>query len=601
MFCVQTIRNAKLHLTLDSKRVVSEIVNVEANVTWSLMCSNEAESFFLVKKGDSWFGSKDFDGTIDIYDTDFAVWKGESWGMTVLSEVKVEGKTLLCNFSVANYSDTQIDAVVLPRLIFSCQEQLKPGIFVWPFQNGALISEDEFEAGESVNLIYPIYASMQWMQYYAQCNGKMCQQGLYLGSHDKTPYFKILRIGKKGKEAFMEFEYPGLELMPGEKWTSPEFVIAPCSGDWRWGARFYGDWAHSWMLNPQPPDWHANNPVMHGVMVKDQFASAPRMSFKDLPKSLDKYKKHGVDTLNVVGWIEGGHDSNYPDYVPGPSMGGTDGLEDAIARIHDDGGHVFLYTNGRLLSLESSISHKIPDWSVKCGDDSAIQVMTCSLFAETTGSGGAGWNPASVIATGDLTGDTSSVMALEKWGKVTYAIGCPSVREWQESLIMSIETLLRKCKPDGFQVDQIGGCWAYLCFDNQHRHKKPYEAWSFYREFSDCLRMRVKAIDPKCFVWTEGVCDVIGSYYDAEQFNVTFDSVLKGKGTMWPFVYRYSFPERIIYSHANSRDIELSALAFLLGGGFFVHLGEPSVNSKTFIASHPATQHLPIPLATTAA
>lgn len=576
------IFNSELRLLLEPKNVINRIIDSKANLLWCLDSYEEVGSFFLIKKGDEWVGANAFSGSITICDPDKACWKGEYEGVIATINLRLNENTVVLQLEIENNSSRTVDSLVLPRLVFGAERDLETGTFVWPFQNGALIRAEEFDVEESINLIYPVYASMQWMQYYgySSTDGKAHQHGIYLACNDTLPYFKILRIGKKQGIQFMEFEFPGLQIEPGELWRTPECVIAVCDSDWRWGARFYGKWAHTWIEDVNPPDWHADNPVMHGLLLKEQFADKPRMVYNEIPDVLHKYKKYGVETLNIVGWIEGGHDSEYPDYVPATSMGGTQGLRDAIAAIHDEGGFAFLYTNGRLLSFESSVADKIPDWSVKSSEKQSIQDMLKGLFDETTSKETPGWNPGDVLM--PSTEDDPSLV-LERWGKASYAVACPSALDWQERFVGYIESLMKECAPDGFQVDQVAGCWAYICFDKNHRHTRPSEAWSFYKKFSEVLQKRVKENNPDCFVWTEGVCDVIGTYYDAEQFNVYFDSILKGKGTLWPFIYRYSFPERIIYSHANSRDVDLSVLAFLLGGGFFVHIGEPSVTSESFL------------------
>ncbi len=101
----------------------------------------------------------------------------------------------------------------------------------------------------ALRLTYPFPAGMQW---YTFNNG---EEGLYVGSHDKTLMTTCLNVMAHPDKALSAsvVKYPFVKA--GETWTSEPVVLRLYRGDWHVAAKTYRAWADTWMERNKPPEW----------------------------------------------------------------------------------------------------------------------------------------------------------------------------------------------------------------------------------------------------------------------------------------------------------------------------------------------------------
>ena len=192
-----------------------------------------------------------------------------------------------------------------------------------------------------LRLTYPWNASMQWFTFN---NG---EEGLYVGSHDRTLMTTCLNVGadRRGGLSASMVKYPFVKS--GETWASEPVITRLYRGDWHEASRFYQAWASTWMRRPHPAEWIRRSPGWAHPALGTKWQSGHMFgSYADYPSMLKDAQALGINTLMVFGWVKQGFDNRYPDYDADEQMGGARGLREAIAEVQRTGGKLILYTQG---------------------------------------------------------------------------------------------------------------------------------------------------------------------------------------------------------------------------------------------------------------
>jgi hypothetical protein len=432
-----------------------------------------------------------------------------------------------------------------------------------PHNSGFSVDPAELEENEELFLNYPVHASMQWLDLYAPTHG------VYLGVHDELPHVKQFAVGRSGHRLRMEWRYPDVVLRAGETWAVPEATLAVHRGDWHAGADRYREWAHNWISFPDPPEWFARLPAWSWISGKGNHAPRPQRRFRDLPAALDVVRREtGVPVAQLAGWMEHGHDTHYPDYVPGECMGGKSGLLAALDRIHRDGGRLSLYTNGRLIDPEGSVG-SMRDWQRFC-----IRLAPCAKE-----------NAAAFLGTFTRKNawDRSGGIAKEKYGRTLFAVACPHARDWQNLFIDRVLRLVRTYPIDGLYLDQVCGATCLPCYSAEHGHSRPNLAWRGYIDLLGELREAVKKVRNGIYLSTEGVNDLFGSFFDAQQSHNDWTAQLGGKGEDLTELFRYTFPESLdLIGPTAPGQEEYLRLGLAVAGGFDCFSIFPGSSQKAF-------------------
>lgn len=460
------------------------------------------------------------------------------------------GGSLEMRLRVANGSGRELCEVVFPE----CELDPKGdgSGFTMPVGPGWWLPYGPLDEGEHINWNYPVFGSMQWVDYCDPASG------CYIGVHDNIPCIKIWTIGRRGGRPWMRVRFTDLRLMPGEEYELPPVVVWEHQGDWRAGARLYRAWAESWMEKPSGAEWYDEAPAWAWYGFKGQHAAKPDRLYSDAPAGAKTQSDYGIRLLNVGGWTEHGHDAHYPDYFAGESMGGEDGLVKAVEDIHRMGLRISLYTNGRIADPRGSLG-SMPgwlEWACHAPGRETVDAMQ-RLHAN--------FGPA---ANPNAEWNTTGRAVTETYGSVDFAAMCPACAEWRDLFISRIEKLARDYGVDGTFIDQICGAWAYPCYSDRHDHARPNESWSGYLTLLRELRARVRAVNPEFQMTTEGVCDILGQFFDVQQGHNDWDTQVGPRSRPMPELYGYTFPWYTINTgFASCNNYYHLKLAHAVGSG----------------------------------
>lgn len=479
-------------------------------------------------------------------------------GVALRGEV-APGGVINLYLNVSNEGGWRIDNIAWPHFSRLRHPRGRAKV-TWPFHVGAEVPAEELPAPPGLILTYPVYASMQWVDLHDGAGG------LYIGAHDDKPYLKWLSCWCEEEGIGLRFDYSDLGLGPGEKLELPPAALAVHDGDWHAGADIYRSFMAPRLDRGPCPDWFKRNPSHNTIVMKWHDAEKPRYRFEQLPGIFRQAREYGIGMLHVVGYMENGHDTDYPDYTPGECMGGVEGLSRAIGVIRRDGGRVSLYTNGRILDPDGPFGGHAPEWAVRVPVDHPSRRAYMDMWDHLVPKAGGGWDPRSCMRGGPRPWNTDGSGVEENWGRVL-AVMCPGAAGWRHLLTSRLGYLQDLLRPDGFQVDQVAGCWAWPCYAEGHDHSRPGLAWSCYRRFARDMRDAMKAADPETFTWTEGVCDLMGESFDCLQANLGFSTPLAGRGEWMPELYRYTFPEQhVFFGDLSGDDMDELMHAILVGG-----------------------------------
>ncbi len=386
----------------------------------------------------------------------------------------------------------------------------------------------------SLRLTYPFPASMQW---YTFNNG---DEGLYIGSHDKTLMTTCLNVMAHQDKAISAsiVKYPFVKI--GETWTSEPVVVQLYRGDWHVAAKTYRAWADTWMERTKPPEWLRRMPGWVLPSFKGQSGHI-NGAYADLPGISKEAKAAGISLLNVFGWVKQGFDNLYPEYDPDEALGGAAGLKAALAEVKRDGGHTILYTQGQLIDPSTEYYRK------EGYRQTAIDIWGAEYRERYGGTG---------------QGTLLNVMTNKYFG-----IACPGAKGWIEHLEWQLG-LVQGLGAQGIIFDQMGGIPPYICFSKDHPHSKPSLAVGPAKvQNMKRLRQVMKARDPEFIFVIElgtdcyaGLVDIIHSH------GIGFWPEPEAFGEM----LRYTFPEPMITNRGGGPYDRRTQLghAFAIGWRF---------------------------------
>jgi hypothetical protein len=337
----------------------------------------------------------------------------------------------------------------------------------FPYCAGWLVDLDALRAGEAVTVQYPVKAAMQWTS--------VCQDdgGLYFGVHDPLPMLKELTFTRAADGNSLIWRFPHLALASGQQLALPPVVVAPHGAGWRGGAALYRQWAEQHVQPPAVTDWYAGQPAWAWVGLRGQHEPTPWHDTGYLEPISETVAAAEIPLVQLSAYTETGHDTLYPDYQPGPSLGGPTGLQAAVDAIHAAGRRISIYTNGRIVDPAGSLTPaERAAWVVR---------------PEPEGPG-----------------------LQETYGSVTFDVMCPGAAGWRELFAQRLEALVRDYDVDGIYIDQVCAARAHPCYAPGHTHPHPNLAWAEYRPFLTELRRRLLSLKPELFIATEGVNDFLG-------------------------------------------------------------------------------------------
>ncbi|MCQ2184193.1 MAG: DUF6259 domain-containing protein [Bacteroidales bacterium] len=361
-------------------------------------------------------------------------------------------------------------------------------------------------------------ASMQWYSFAGK------DSGYYIASHDSTFSYKNILIRFFALSRTMEFGFQCFDAcLPGESWNVPSTLLWKYSGTWHEGADYYREWFLTQKKIRTQPEWfrHASGWLL--AILKQQNAEII-WNYADISGDLCKVAdEHGLDFIGLFGWASGGHDRHYPDYIPDPEMGGTDGLKDAIARLKAKGKHVVIYANGILQDKEGS------PWWEETGKYNSVVQKDSTIWTAT-------------------------------WHKYYdaparhHGIACLATEAWREKML-ECAMQANDLGAEGIIFDCLGTGNRNYCYSTTHGHKAPMVAHAndLY-DMLEYIRNEMQKVNPDFIIMTEGLCDIEMVYINCFHFcgygiywiwPGEINAMIFGcrEGSFFPEMIRYTFPE----------------------------------------------------------
>lgn len=468
------------------------------------------------------------------------------------------------------------------------------GQFTFPIWSGGLVSPAVLGPEEVLTLPYPAPGSLQFLDYFLPAGG------LYLGVHDPVPWIKWLQVGNREGKPSMGITFSDLDVQAGQSVVLPLVYVAAHGGDWREGAAIYRQWLEGQTHAMASPGWYLRAPSWHGFSFRDHRAPKPNWTFAQVPERAAEVRAMGFSLIHYSGWFEGGEDTDFPDYFPGESYGGWLGMASSVARLHEQGFRVTAYTNARLMQATSHAARQGPrtpmcDWGVKLPAERQARWNAYFDRCWTWGRQGIGFERTEWDPQGTIPKEQWSGAGRPGSGEPPFGVMCPAARGWQDVFIARLAEVVRRTDVDGFQADQVCGAWCYPCYDPNHGHRRPTDAWSAYRSFMRRLRAAVLAIKPKAILWCEGPNDLLGESFDGCTTLASLNE-FAGKWQPLPELFRASAPWLLVHLGANSlMDVRT---AFVLGealhcGTFIVTAPDRAFRAEVRVAQQ-LWQRLPV-------
>jgi len=502
-----------------------------------------AEHAFLLncKKGTNWetpaFGHRqrfrsEQKGNVINYYCDSLVTKDGEIPITLKLTVSLEGEDLCFDSQIRNSgNDLLVTDLEYPKVgIIKQINRKEPALFA-PMEPGERVDRigtwlsERTHSRESNPYSYEINypgcdGSMHWLAL--QGGG----QTLYASCHDPDFFASQMRIDGSIEDygamtivfAIMPF------IKPGETWDAPRTLLKLYRGDWHYGADEYRRWAASWRQVREKPRWIEDLLGMFLVINKQQYGDE-MWPYDTLPQLWDIAQAHGFENLSLFGWYDSGHDNQYPDLKAGESLGGAEALKRNIKKVQEAGAKVTLYQQGHLIDTTTAF-YRNGGYLYESRNRSNTPYF-------------------------EYYSKSHLSMFLKNYSSRYFAISCPSCPEWRDLMASKVD-FVASFGADAVLYDQIGGMWAYPCFNEDHPHEKGKPSLSMSggrQKLLERIRNRTRELRHDYAFFSEHITDVYSAWLDCLHGCSTLPFregmyLAEGKGPVKePSLFRYCFPE----------------------------------------------------------
>lgn len=358
--------------------------------------------------------------------------------------------------------------------------------------------------------------------------------GFYYACHDRD-FEMTMHCFEQEKDSINMFMSRFPFLKSGASWQESVISLAAFSGDWTTGASKYREWADSWLKIPDIPEKIRYMSGWQRLILKHQYGEY-FFRYDDLERAVKEGLKSGIDSVFLFGWTSEGMDAGYPVYSPDESQGGFEALKRNVRKIQALGVKVILYYNGQLIDAASEFYRKGGGQAASIKRSDGTEHREFYNFSNTG-------------------------TFLREFGNKTFAVACPSSREWIEILKKHID-FAAELGADSVFFDQIGLA-SYPCCNESHGHPVPYTGLmngkvAMLKE----LYEHTKSLRADMGLGIECTTDIFIPYCD---FFHIFGNVSQSWNEGWSskaalplqksgsYIFKAAFPETVI-SNRNIRD-----------------------------------------------
>jgi hypothetical protein len=295
---------------------------------------------------------------------------GGEHDIAVRMTVCVEGERLVFSLTIDNHSELMVEDARFPRVGDVRQASADRPLYSFmagyadgrrrPFRPRFLDSVPYFGVDRPAYINDPMEqsAAAPYTPFMLVEDG---ERGLYLGldqpSHEIVGWILELRPGwsdsmhlkvpdrdmSAPEPTCVRIDVAHLPYLPaGASCTLPSIAMAAFTGGWQAGAGIYRERRSTWTSPADPPEW-ATGPTAWMQLQVNSPEDELRLPFDRLPEVARSCVHHGVGTIQLVGWNEGGQDRNNPNHTPDPRLGGTEALREAIAECQRLGVRIVLF------------------------------------------------------------------------------------------------------------------------------------------------------------------------------------------------------------------------------------------------------------------
>ena len=362
------------------------------------------------------------------------------------------------------------------------------------------------------------------------------KEGLYVGCHDDSfsNTLHSIRLYGEGIEAGLA-KYPSLKQ--GGTWRQDGYVTSPYTGDWHVAARKYRAWADTWFRQREQPEWVKLMTGWQRVILKHQYGEV-HYRYDQLPQIYRDGAKAGIETFNMFGWWLGGHDNNYPNYVPDPDLGSEEELRQGVRDFVALGGKVIFYSSGRLIDKATEF-YETTGHHISIKDHLGMERQDAYRYR----------------GYGSFAGE---------YANRTFVVACPSQEEWYR-VLQHVADLAFDYGCQSVFYDQLGSN-EYPCCDESHGHSVPFMTICLAKaELLKRLRAYVKGRDTDMGIGIELLSDITAQHADyihAQWGACEARNDWEGQGTKPETIgfvdwWRYTFPEVILTDREIRDDTDI--------------------------------------------
>ena len=500
------LKTSEATLTIDQKGILKIIqnkgqviqINTSVNNLWKIVLRNNMnnkEYEFTPKKNYSIIKS---DNVIRLTVNYFSA---ESKTIPAKAELTISVKDDAFCFSGSLKSDSK--EWIFKELNYPDIEGIKINDknikIYWPvvlgqcFDNPAKFGSRSFE--------YPSNdGTMQWFSVNSS------DAGIYVGSHDPLQESKQFNLSynESDKSFSTNISFPVLTT----DFTIPDVMIKPYQGSWHIASMFYRGWYDKNFKIASVSEWARKSAGYMLTIFKQQNGDV-MYNYKDIDRVCDIAGKLNFDLVGIWGRGVGGHDRLYPNYMPDNLMGGRAEMKKAIARAHQRGFKVIVYSNGTIMDASTDFYKYNGVETILLNEKKQPELEYYVKHDNTT--------------------------------PVIFALGCPGSALWRKT-ILDLATDAQSLGVDAFYIDEVAWRGPLMCYSKNHDHTLPQEAYTKYRvKMMHDIQVKMKEIDPEFAIMTEGINDAL--LVDVDIFQGVPGNI--NAPNCFPEMFRYTFPEAI--------------------------------------------------------